>query len=129
MQAALEKEKILESNVAEDSTKQEAVIDHTSEPIQSITSQMNELAVSGSSSIASPTADSVEGSSEPTGLSQDIDKKIRALKKKVHEQCFVSFCIRGDLSDIFLQHVSSSKASLSIHYFCANNMSDEITFS
>ncbi|KAJ1434988.1 putative partner of Y14-mago protein [Sesbania bispinosa] len=86
LQAALEKEKNSELNVAEDSRKQETVIfensSQSSESVHSLTSQINELAVSGDSSIVTPTADCVEGS-EPIGSGQDIDKKIRALKKKI----------------------------------------------
>ncbi|KAJ1419944.1 WIBG, Mago-binding [Sesbania bispinosa] len=86
LQAALEKEKNSELNVAEDSRKQETVIfensSQSSESVHSLTSQISELAVSGDSSIVTPTADCVEGS-EPIGSGQDIDKKIRALKKKI----------------------------------------------
>ena len=85
LQAALEKEKNLESTTAEDSTKQEVHVNdsgHKSESVKSLTSQMNELAVSGNPSIVTPLSDSVEGS-DPAGAGQDIDKRIRALKKKV----------------------------------------------
>ncbi|XP_061337211.1 partner of Y14 and mago isoform X1 [Gastrolobium bilobum] len=86
LQASLEKEKSSEPSVAEDSQSQEAEIvessDHTSESVHSLASQMNELAVSGNSSIVTPDADSVEGS-EPIGSGQDIEKRIRALKKKI----------------------------------------------
>lgn len=99
MQAALEKEKNLEPIVAEDIRKQEVVsIDdsgHTSESVNSLSSQINELAISGNSSIVTPTSDSVEGSAQ-MGPGQDIDKRIRALRKKVDQLCFKTFCIRGD---------------------------------
>ncbi|MED6119528.1 hypothetical protein PIB30_012719 [Stylosanthes scabra] len=85
LQAALEKEKTLELNVPEDDTKLEAVKDDLApESVQSLTSRINELAVSGSSSIASPVADSMDGL-DSAGCSQDIDKKIRALKKKIRQ--------------------------------------------
>ncbi|XP_045817477.1 partner of Y14 and mago-like [Trifolium pratense] len=65
----------LEPTVVEDSSiKQEAVV--------SLTSQINELAVSGDTSIVTPTTNSVEAS-EPIGSAQDLDKRIRALKKKI----------------------------------------------
>ncbi|CAL0325068.1 unnamed protein product [Lupinus luteus] len=86
IQAALEKDKDLEPTAAEDSAKQEVVSiinsGHTSESVKSLTSQISELVVSGNSSIVTPTSDSVDGSSQ-TGPIQDIDKRIRALKKKI----------------------------------------------
>ncbi|KAK7247324.1 hypothetical protein RIF29_42205 [Crotalaria pallida] len=72
--AALEKEKDLEPTAAEDSAKQES--------LNLLTSQINELAVSGNSSIATTNSDSVEDTAQ-VGAGQDIDKKIRALKKKI----------------------------------------------
>lgn len=80
LQASLDKEKNLEPSVAvgEDSAKQEAVFDL-------LTSRMNELAVS--SVVTTPSHDSGKGS-EPIGAALDIDKRIRALKKKVHHPCF-----------------------------------------
>ncbi|MED6157433.1 hypothetical protein PIB30_023004 [Stylosanthes scabra] len=73
LQAALEKEKTLELNVPEDDTKLEA-----------LENRINELAVSGSSSVASPVTDSMDGL-DSAGCGQDIDKKIRALKKKIRQ--------------------------------------------
>lgn len=90
LQAQHEKDKSLEPTVAEDSSKPEAVIVENS--VHSLTSQMNELGVSGDSSIVTPTANSVEVS-EPIGSGQDLDKRIRALRKKVHKLCFTAFCI------------------------------------
>ncbi|KAI4296271.1 hypothetical protein L6164_036244 [Bauhinia variegata] len=85
LQAALEKDKNLEPTIAEDGRKLEAQpIDNsgcTSESVMSLTSQMNELAVSGNSSDVTPPSGTVEGS-DPVA-SQDIDKRIRALKKKI----------------------------------------------
>jgi sulfur carrier protein ThiS len=65
------KESNLEPTVAEDSIKQEAVtVENT---VHSLTYQINELAVSGDTSIVTPTT-----------------KKIRALKKKkVLVLCFI----------------------------------------
>ncbi|CAL0306526.1 unnamed protein product [Lupinus luteus] len=86
IQAALGKEKDLESTTAEDSAKQEVVSiinsGHTSESVNSLTSRINELAVSGNSSIVTPTSNSVDGSAQICST-QDVDKKIRALKKKI----------------------------------------------
>ncbi|CAI8591500.1 unnamed protein product [Vicia faba] len=71
------KETNLESTVVEDSIKQEAVV--VENAVHSLTSQINELAVSGDSSVlVTPTINSPEAS-EP----QDLDKRIRALKKKI----------------------------------------------
>ncbi|KAK2443640.1 partner of Y14-MAGO [Trifolium repens] len=64
-----EKESNLEPTVAEDSIKQEAI---AVENVHSLTYQINELAVSGDTSIVTPTT-----------------KKIRALKKKVLVLCFI----------------------------------------
>ncbi|TKY71314.1 Partner of Y14 and mago [Spatholobus suberectus] len=85
LQAVLEREKNLKPTVAVavavagDSAKQETVVVDASESVHSLTSRMNELAVS---SVVTPTPDSVEAS-EPTGTGLDIDKRIRALKKKI----------------------------------------------
>ncbi|OIW20836.1 hypothetical protein TanjilG_24304 [Lupinus angustifolius] len=85
IQAALEKDKDLEPTAAEDSAKQVVSIinsGHTSESVKSLTTQISEIAVSGNSSIVTPTSDSVDGSSQIDPI-QDIDKRIRALKKKI----------------------------------------------
>ena len=91
LQAALEKEKNLDTTTAEDSREQETLpvnnLGHTSESVKSLTSQMNELAVSGNSSFVAPSSECVEGL-DPAAPGQDIDKRIRALKKKVHLLCF-----------------------------------------
>ncbi|KAL5992937.1 hypothetical protein ACLOJK_013856 [Asimina triloba] len=55
---------------------------HRSEAVDSVTSQMNKLAVSTSPTVNGPTVDSTE-SSNPGGPGQDLDKRIRALKKKI----------------------------------------------
>lgn len=56
-------------------------VSDTSESVKSLTSQMNELAVSANP-VSSTPADSTEVS-DTSVPSQDIDKRIRALKKKV----------------------------------------------
>ncbi|KAB2628466.1 partner of Y14 and mago [Pyrus ussuriensis x Pyrus communis] len=78
IQAALEKEKTSESG----ETKEEVEnLGHVSEYVESLASQMNELGVS-SSPLVTPPSDSTEDSN-PAGPAQDIDKRIRALKKKI----------------------------------------------
>ncbi|KAF7842683.1 partner of Y14 and mago-like [Senna tora] len=81
LQAALEKGNDVDSSVPEDSGKQEMLqdnnSDHSSESVKTLTSQINELAVSGN-----PLSDSVEAS-DSICPGQDIDKRIRALKKKI----------------------------------------------
>ncbi|KAK9073937.1 hypothetical protein SSX86_006531 [Deinandra increscens subsp. villosa] len=53
-----------------------------SEPFESIVSQINEISISENTSVASPPFNSTEGSA--TGdQAPDIDKRIRALKKKI----------------------------------------------
>ncbi|XP_061337212.1 partner of Y14 and mago isoform X2 [Gastrolobium bilobum] len=76
------KEKRLQASLEKEKSSEPSSSDHTSESVHSLASQMNELAVSGNSSIVTPDADSVEGS-EPIGSGQDIEKRIRALKKKI----------------------------------------------
>lgn len=75
-QAAIDKSKTLENEdiSAEDSN-------NVPEPEESIASQMNALAISQTPSVVTPPK-STE-SSTPVNDVQDIDKKIRALKKKV----------------------------------------------
>ncbi|KAK9077104.1 hypothetical protein SSX86_005440 [Deinandra increscens subsp. villosa] len=53
-------------------------LDHASEPFESVVSQMNEISISGNSSVAIPPLNSATGDHVP-----DIDKRIRALKKKI----------------------------------------------
>ncbi|ONI35963.1 hypothetical protein PRUPE_1G562800 [Prunus persica] len=82
IQAALEKEKTSESG---ETKEEEAFVEnlgHVSESVKSLTSQMNEFGVSSSPALVTPPSDSTEDSN-PGGPVQDIDKKIRALKKKI----------------------------------------------
>lgn len=55
---------------------------HGSDSVKSLTSQMNDLAVSANPAVVSPPSDSTEPSNSAAPV-QDIDKRIRALKKKV----------------------------------------------
>ena len=72
--------------VAGDEIKKEDVLeedlDDGSESVKSLTSQMTDLAVSENPVPTSPPSNSVEASDAGPPV-QDIDKKIRALKKKV----------------------------------------------
>ncbi|KAA3482207.1 partner of Y14 and mago-like isoform X2 [Gossypium australe] len=85
VQAALEKGKNLEA-VADDEIKGDGLteedLDHGSESIKSLTSQMTDLAVSQNPVSTSPLSNSVDASDAVTPA-QDLDKKIRALKKKI----------------------------------------------
>ncbi|XVE67339.1 hypothetical protein DITRI_Ditri08aG0152500 [Diplodiscus trichospermus] len=85
LQAALEKGKNSEE-VADDEIKKEDLpaedSGHGSESVKSLTSQMTDLAVSQNPGPTSPPSNSVEATD--TGMPvQDLDKKIRALKKKI----------------------------------------------
>ncbi|KAI7728457.1 hypothetical protein M8C21_027042 [Ambrosia artemisiifolia] len=53
-------------------------VDRASEPLESVVSQMNEITISGNSSAANPPVNSETADHAP-----DIDKRIRALKKKI----------------------------------------------
>ncbi|KAK1430237.1 hypothetical protein QVD17_12836 [Tagetes erecta] len=53
-------------------------VDRTSEPFESVVSQLNEVTISEISSVSSPLNSSAAGDQVP-----DIDKRIRALKKKI----------------------------------------------
>ncbi|XP_043714354.1 partner of Y14 and mago-like isoform X3 [Telopea speciosissima] len=80
-QAALEKGKNLESNSTGEVPSAEDVVPR-SEAVESVAHQMNTLAVSEIPSVVAPSADSTECSST-WGPGPDIDKRIRALKKKI----------------------------------------------
>lgn len=85
LQAALEKGKNLEATTDDEIEKNdlpEEGLDDGSESVKSLASQMTDLAVSQNPVPTSPPSNSVEVSNagEPV---QDIDKKIRAIKKKI----------------------------------------------
>ncbi|KAH7518776.1 partner of Y14 and mago [Ziziphus jujuba] len=86
LQAALEKEKNSEQGEAEETEREESVpvgdAGHESDSVKPLISQMNELAVSSSPALVTPPVDSAEDLN-PGGPVQDIDKRIRALKKKI----------------------------------------------
>ncbi|CAK9151200.1 unnamed protein product [Ilex paraguariensis] len=79
LQAALDKDKHLGNNEvspAEDASQ-------GSESAESVTSQINELTIYANASVVTPSSNSTECST-PEDCVQDIDKRIRALKKKVN---------------------------------------------
>nr|XP_043627306.1 partner of Y14 and mago [Erigeron canadensis] len=57
-------------------------VDHASECVESLVSQINDITISGNSSAANPPLNSTEGSATGDHV-PDIDKRIRALKKKI----------------------------------------------
>ncbi|KAF7128121.1 hypothetical protein RHSIM_Rhsim11G0131600 [Rhododendron simsii] len=75
--AALDKGKNSDKN--EDSAEDAS---QGSEPVDSVVSQMNGLAISSNSAVVTPPLDVTE-SSTPSDHISDIDKRIRALKKKI----------------------------------------------
>ena len=56
---------------------------HGSDSVKLLTSQMNELAVSSNPAVVAPSSDLADASNMESPV-QDIDKRIRALKKKVY---------------------------------------------
>ncbi|OWM84927.1 hypothetical protein CDL15_Pgr027714 [Punica granatum] len=76
LQAALEKDKSSESVEDEDLKVEEE------KAVESLASQVSEMAVSANPAESIPPSDSTEGANAG-GPGQDIDKKIRALKKKI----------------------------------------------
>ncbi|KAG6652973.1 hypothetical protein CIPAW_05G042800 [Carya illinoinensis] len=84
-EAALEKDKNLEQTVAGEIINEEPLpvkdLGTGLESVKQLTSQMNELAVSTNATIISPPLDSAEEANSVSPV-QDIDKRIRALKKK-----------------------------------------------
>lgn len=86
MQAALEKGKNLEADgagsIEEEERQPNEVSSHEQESVKALTTQMNEISVSAYAAGTVSSSDAQEG----TNLScpsQEIDKRIRALKKKV----------------------------------------------
>lgn len=67
------------------------------EHVEAVTDQMCSLSVSSASEVASPSANQIENSGP------DIDKRIRALKKKVR---FKPFCILWKLFSNFLGSIA-----------------------
>ncbi|XP_041011776.1 partner of Y14 and mago-like [Juglans microcarpa x Juglans regia] len=86
LQAALEKGKNLEQTVAGEIITEEPLpvedLGTELESVKQLTSQMNELAVSTNATVISPPLDSTKESNSGNPV-QDIDKRIRALKKKI----------------------------------------------
>ncbi|XP_038887839.1 partner of Y14 and mago [Benincasa hispida] len=81
LQAAHEKDKVLEQVVVGENTEaKESYVDNRLEPVQSLSSQMNELAVSTNPKIESLSSEPID---DPQFPSNDLDKKIRAIKKKI----------------------------------------------
>ncbi|XP_024449634.1 partner of Y14 and mago isoform X3 [Populus trichocarpa] len=83
-QAALEKgkntEAIEDGNMVKGALPDED-LGHASDSVKSLTSQMNELAVSSNPAVVGPSSDLADASNMESPV-QDIDKRIRALKKK-----------------------------------------------
>ena len=90
MQAALEKEKTLDTEQAE-VIKTEPVpsaesIAQGEESVELVTDQISRISVSATPVVVSPSTDTVEiPKAESSGV--DLDKRIRALKKKVSLIC------------------------------------------
>ncbi|OMO79934.1 Exon junction complex, Pym [Corchorus capsularis] len=85
LQAALEKGKNSEAEEDDEIPKEDVPqknLNHGSESVKSLTSQMNNLAVSQNPVPTSHPSNSVEAS-DAGAPAQDLDKKIRALKKKL----------------------------------------------
>ncbi|KAB5574376.1 hypothetical protein DKX38_001570 [Salix brachista] len=84
-QAALEKGK--NSEAIEDGNMEKGALPdedlaHGSDSVKLLTSQMNELAVSSNPAVVAPSSDLADASNMESPV-QDIDKRIRALKKKI----------------------------------------------
>lgn len=86
LQAALEKDKNVEQGVAGEIQEEEVLqvedLGTGLESVKQLASQMNELTVSENANIISPPLEATEGSNSGNPI-QEIDKRIRALKKKV----------------------------------------------
>ncbi|CAI0439255.1 unnamed protein product [Linum tenue] len=85
LQAALEKGKnsegVSDVDVENEESQSTEDLGHTSKSVEALTSQMKAMAVSTNSIGVTPPVDSSEASC-PEPAIQDIDKRIRALKKK-----------------------------------------------
>lgn len=85
-QAALEKGKIVEKVVDGEIKTEEVVsaenLSHGSASTDSLTSQMNELSVSANPVVENPLSDA-KNPGDAGAPGQDIDKRIRAIKKKI----------------------------------------------
>ncbi|KAJ6394781.1 hypothetical protein OIU77_023891 [Salix suchowensis] len=85
-QAALEKGKNPEA-IEDGNMEKEALPDedlaHESDSVKLLTSHMNELVVSSNPAVVAPSSDLADASNMESPV-QDIDKRIRALKKKVY---------------------------------------------
>ncbi|XP_044461848.1 partner of Y14 and mago-like [Mangifera indica] len=86
LQAALEKGKNLEATIDGETNKEEVElaenISHGLESANSLTSQMNQLCVSTNAVSVFPPSDPKDAA-DAVAVSQDVDKRIRALKKKI----------------------------------------------
>lgn len=107
LQAALEKDKNLEQTVAGEIINEEPLpvkdLGTGLESVKQLTSQMNELAVSTNATIISPPLDSAEEANSVSPV-QDIDKRIRALKKKVE---FVLLAFAANKNEHVMQYPSN----------------------
>ncbi|KAI3439309.1 Mago-bind domain-containing protein [Psidium guajava] len=87
LQAALEKGKNLEADVAGSIDEQERQSNDVSaneqESVKALTTQMNELTTSANAAGNVSSSDAQEEGTNLSSPSQDIDKRIRALKKKI----------------------------------------------
>ena len=85
-QAALDKgknlEQMVDGEVNQDGVLSAEDVNHGSEFVESVASQMNELTVTENPTTVTPPSESIE-CLNPGGAAPDIDKRIRALKKKV----------------------------------------------
>ncbi|GKV24226.1 hypothetical protein SLEP1_g33861 [Rubroshorea leprosula] len=79
-QAALEKVMNLDATAVEETKTEDS--EQGSESIKMLTSEMTELAVSSNPIISAPPSNPIEASDAGVPV-QDIDKKLRALKKKI----------------------------------------------
>ncbi|CAK7357009.1 unnamed protein product [Dovyalis caffra] len=114
-QAALEKGKNSEAD--EDGNVEKGALPaedlgHASESVKSLTSQMNDLAVSSNPAVVAPSSDLADALNMEAPV-QDIDKRIRALKKKglkgLGEGCGNKFYGSGHFIEIRLAEAQQQK--------------------